>query len=93
MPSATAVLKVCDRQLISVRYMGRKDFIPTPTNQIAYEERTEMITEQVLMNASKFLRRVWVGQMDEEDFHNTLHSIESEIIKRRVEKANDTTTN
>lgn len=51
-----------------------------------------MITEQVLMNASKFLRRVWVGQMDEEDFHNTLHSIESEIIKRRVQKANDTTT-
>jgi hypothetical protein len=52
-----------------------------------------MITEQVLMNASKFLRRVWVGQMDEEDFHNTLHSIESEIIKRRVEKANDSIAN
>jgi hypothetical protein len=31
--------------------------------------------------------------MDEEDFHNTLHSIESEIIKRRVEKANDSITN
>lgn len=52
-----------------------------------------MITEQTLVNASKFLRRVWVGQMDEEDFHNTLHSIESEIIKRRVAKANDTTAN
>ena len=73
--------------------MGRQDFIPTSSNQIAYEERTGMITEQVLMNASKFLRRVWVGQMDEEDFHNTLHSIESEIIKRRVAKANDTTAN
>ena len=72
--------------------MGRQDFISTPSNQIAYEEYTGMITEQVLMNASKFLRRVWVGQMDEEDFHNTLHSIESEIIKRRVQKANDTTT-
>jgi hypothetical protein len=73
--------------------MGWQDFVSAPSNQIAYEERKSMITEQVLMNASKFLRRVWVGQMDEEDFHNTLHSIESEIIKRRVAKANDTTAN
>ena len=73
--------------------MGRQDFIPTQTNQIKNESSNGMITEQVLMNASKFLRRVWVGQMDEEDFHNTLHSIESEIIKRRVAKANDTTAN
>ena len=72
--------------------MGWQDFIPAQTNQIKNESSKGMITEQTLMNASKFLRRVWVGQMDEEDFHNTLHSIESEIIKRRVQKANDTTT-
>jgi hypothetical protein len=40
------------------------------------------------MNASKFLRRVYVGKLDEQDLHDTIIALETEVINRRKEKAN-----
>jgi hypothetical protein len=47
-----------------------------------------MIHERHLINASKFLRRVYVGKLDEQDLHDTIIALEKEVIDRRKEKAN-----
>ena len=47
-----------------------------------------MIHERHLINASKFLRRVYVGKLDEQELHDVIVAIETEVIERRKETAN-----
>jgi hypothetical protein len=62
------------------------------TQGLAYskkqDEESKMIHERHLINASKFLRRVYVGKLDEQDLHDTIIALETEVINRRKEKAN-----
>jgi len=52
------------------------------------DEESKMIHERHLINASKFLRRVYVGKLDEQELHDVIIAIETEVIERRKEKAN-----
>jgi len=52
------------------------------------DEESKMIHERHLINASKFLRRVYVGKLDEQELHDVITAIETEVIERRKEKAN-----
>jgi hypothetical protein len=52
------------------------------------DEESKMIHERHLINASKFLRRVYVGKLDEQELHDVIVAIETEVIERRKEKAN-----
>jgi hypothetical protein len=48
-----------------------------------------MISQRALLNASKFLRRVYVGRIEEQDLHDTLEAIDTEIHRQLREKANE----
>ena len=48
-----------------------------------------MISQRTLLNASKFLRRVYVGRVEEQDLHDTIEAIDAEIHKQLREKANE----
>lgn len=56
-------------------------------------ERMElMITDQTLYTVSKLLRRVYVGKVEEQELHDAVDNIDSEIIRRRMERARETRT-
>ena len=57
------------------------------------DEESKMIHERHLINASKFLRRVYVGKLDEQELHDAITAIETEVIERRKEKANAASRN
>jgi hypothetical protein len=57
------------------------------------DEESKMIHERHLINASKFLRRVYVGKLDEQELHDVIIAIETEVIERRKEKANAASRN
>jgi hypothetical protein len=52
-----------------------------------------MIETRSLLNASKFLRRVYVGRVEEQDLHDTLEAIDTEILRQLREKANESRKN
>jgi len=52
-----------------------------------------MIETRSLLNASKFLRRVYVGRIEEQDLHDTLEAIDAEILRQLREKANESRKN
>lgn len=52
-----------------------------------------MISQRALLNASKFLRRVYVGRIEEQDLHDTLEAIDTEIHRQLREKANESRKN
>jgi hypothetical protein len=52
-----------------------------------------MIETRSLLNASKFLRRVYVGRVEEQDLHDTLEAIDAEILRQLREKANEARKN
>jgi hypothetical protein len=52
-----------------------------------------MIETRSLLNASKFLRRVYVGRIEEQDLHDTLEAIDAEILRQLREKANEARKN
>lgn len=57
------------------------------------QERMElMITDQTLYTVSKLLRRVYVGKVEEQELHDAVDNIDSEIIRRRIERARETRT-
>lgn len=57
------------------------------------QERMElMITDQTLYTVSKLLRRVYVGKVEEQELHDAVDNIDSEIIRRRMERARETRT-
>ena len=45
------------------------------------------MTDEMLMSVSKFLRRGFVGRLEEEELYNCVVVIENEIDKRRVDAA------
>ena len=51
-----------------------------------------MITDQTLYTISKLLRRVYVGKVEEQELHDAVDNIDSEIIRRRMERARETRT-
>lgn len=48
-----------------------------------------MISDKALRSASKFLRRVYVGKMEEQELFETLIEIDKEILRRVREKADE----
>ena len=52
-----------------------------------------MIETRSMLNASKFLRRVYVGRIEEQDLHDTLEAIDAEILRQLREKANEARKN
>jgi hypothetical protein len=48
-----------------------------------------VINTHALLNASKFLRRVYVGRAEEQALHDTLEAIDTEIHRQLREKANE----
>lgn len=46
-----------------------------------------MMTDEMLISVSKFLRRAFVGRMEEEELVNCVAVIENEITRRRVDAA------
>lgn len=46
-----------------------------------------MMTDEMLFSVSKFLRRAFVGRMEEEELVNCVAVIENEITRRRVDAA------
>lgn len=53
------------------------------------DKRFDVIADRALLNASKFLRRVYVGRIEEQDLHDTLEAIDTEIHQRLRERANE----
>jgi hypothetical protein len=45
------------------------------------------MTDEMLMSMSKFLRRAFVGRLEEDELYNCVVVIENEIDKRRVDAA------
>jgi hypothetical protein len=45
------------------------------------------MNQRTLLNASKFLRRVYVGRIEEQDLHDTIEAIDIEIHRQLREKA------
>jgi hypothetical protein len=45
------------------------------------------MNQRTLLNASKFLRRVYVGRIEEQDLHDTIEAIDTEIHRQLREKA------
>jgi hypothetical protein len=43
------------------------------------------MTDEMLMSMSKFLRRAFVGRLEEDELYNCVVVIENEIDKRRVD--------
>jgi hypothetical protein len=46
-----------------------------------------IMTDEMLVSVSKFLRRAFVGRMEEEELVNCVSVIENEITRRRVDAA------
>lgn len=46
-----------------------------------------IMTDEMLISVSKFLRRAFVGRMEEEELVNCVAVIENEITRRRVDAA------
>jgi hypothetical protein len=46
-----------------------------------------IMTDEMLISVSKFLRRAFVGKMEEEELVNCVSVIENEITKRRIDAA------
>jgi hypothetical protein len=46
-----------------------------------------IMTDEMLVSVSKFLRRAFVGRMEEEELVNCVAVIENEITRRRVDAA------
>ena len=51
------------------------------------------MNQRTLLNASKFLRRVYVGRIEEQDLHDTIEAIDKEIHRQLREKANESRKN
>jgi len=45
------------------------------------------MTDEMLMSMSKFLRRAFVGRLEEDELYNCVVVIENEIDKRRIDAA------
>lgn len=45
------------------------------------------MTDEMLVSVSKFLRRAFVGRMEEEELVNCVSVIENELTKRRTDAA------
>ena len=46
-----------------------------------------IMTDEMLVSVSKFLRRAFVGRMEEEELVNCVSVIENELTKRRTDAA------
>ncbi len=46
-----------------------------------------IMTDEMLVSVSKFLRRAFVGRMEEEELVNCVAVIENEITRRRIDAA------
>jgi len=46
-----------------------------------------IMTDEMLISVSKFLRRAFVGKMEEEELVNCVSVIENELTKRRIDAA------
>jgi hypothetical protein len=46
-----------------------------------------IMTDEMLVSVSKFLRRAFVGRMEEEELVNCVAVIEDEITRRRIDAA------
>jgi hypothetical protein len=51
--------------------------------------KQKVISDKALRSASKFLRRVYVGKMEEQELFETLIEIDKEILRRVREKADE----
>lgn len=51
--------------------------------------KQKVISDKTLRSASKFLRRVYVGKMEEQELFETLVEIDKEILRRLREKADE----
>ena len=45
------------------------------------------MTDEMLVSVSKFLRRAFVGKLEEDELVNCVSVIENEIMKRRIDAA------
>jgi len=54
------------------------------------ERLGSMITDETLYTISKLLRRVYVGKIEEQELHDAVLNVDKEIIRRRMERANET---
>lgn len=45
------------------------------------------MTDEMLVSVSKFLRRAFVGRLEEDELYNCVVTIEKEITKRRIDAA------
>jgi len=46
-----------------------------------------IMTDEMLVSVSKFLRRAFVGKLEEDELVNCVSTIENEIMKRRIDAA------
>ncbi len=46
-----------------------------------------IMTDEMLVSVSKFLRRAFVGRMEEEELVSCVEVIENEITRRRIDAA------
>lgn len=46
-----------------------------------------IMTDEMLVSVSKFLRRAFVGKLEEDELVNCVSIIENEIMKRRIDAA------
>jgi len=46
-----------------------------------------IMTDEMLVSVSKFLRRAFVGKLEEDELVNCVSVIENEIMKRRIDAA------
>lgn len=46
-----------------------------------------IMTDEMLISVSKFLRRAFVGRMEEEELVNCVSVIEHELMRRRIDAA------
>jgi hypothetical protein len=51
--------------------------------------KQKVISDRTLRSASKFLRRVYVGKMEEQELFEALVEIDKEILRRLREKADE----
>lgn len=51
--------------------------------------KQKVISDKTLRSASKFLRRVYVGKMEEQELFEALVEIDKEILRRLREKADE----
>ncbi len=46
-----------------------------------------IMTDEMLVSVSKFLRRAFVGKLEEDELVNCVSTIENEITRRRIDAA------